>query len=146
MKLKIEINCREHLCVFGFKEVSISMSNTWFTGSASVKTYQMEELLGTKLRALYQRSKGRDLFDLWYALVQLRPASDKIIHSYYEYLKLTGTKIRKDEFIANVNEKMQDDSFRNDIIGLLRPGTNFDIEVAYQTVKTEILEKLRSHI
>lgn len=26
------------------------------------------ELLGTKLRALYQRKKGRDLFDLWYAL------------------------------------------------------------------------------
>nr|WP_245529150.1 nucleotidyl transferase AbiEii/AbiGii toxin family protein [Aequorivita sublithincola] len=27
----------------------------------------MNKLLGTKLRALYQRSKGRDLFDLYYS-------------------------------------------------------------------------------
>ncbi|MBK6310367.1 MAG: nucleotidyl transferase AbiEii/AbiGii toxin family protein [Candidatus Microthrix sp.] len=28
----------------------------------------MEELVATKIRALYQRSKGRDLFDLWLAV------------------------------------------------------------------------------
>jgi len=32
----------------------------------------LEELLGTKLRALYQRRKGRDLFDLAVALTARR--------------------------------------------------------------------------
>jgi predicted nucleotidyltransferase component of viral defense system len=31
----------------------------------------IEELLGAKLRALYQRKKGRDLYDLWLALTTL---------------------------------------------------------------------------
>ena len=41
------------------------MENSWFTGSAELTTYHFEELLGTKLRALYQRKKGRDLYDLY---------------------------------------------------------------------------------
>ena len=40
------------------------MASRWFTGAAKVLTYDLDELLGTKLRALYQRKKGRDLFDL----------------------------------------------------------------------------------
>ena len=34
---------------------------------AEIRTYNINELLGTKFRALYQRSKGRDLFDLDYS-------------------------------------------------------------------------------
>ncbi len=36
----------------------------WFDGSAEVLTFQASELLGTKFRALAQRRKGRDLWDL----------------------------------------------------------------------------------
>jgi len=142
MKLKIEINCREHESFFDFNEVGISIDNTWFSGSASVITYKPEELLGTKLRALYQRSKGRDLFDLWHALIQLKLNAEEIIQSYYFHLSAAGTKIKKEEFIANVDEKMHDDNFRNDMIGLLRPGIKFNMEEAYKVVKTEILERL----
>ena len=42
------------------------MNSGWFTGSADIITYEMDELMATKLRALYQRRKGRDLFDVWY--------------------------------------------------------------------------------
>jgi len=63
MRLKIEINCREHISMLGFKQSNISVDTRWFKGSAPVQTYFLEELLGTKLRALYQRKKGRDLYD-----------------------------------------------------------------------------------
>ena len=63
--LKIEINTREHFTVLGLTEHQLNISNPWFTGAANLKTYQLDELLGTKLRALYQRRKSRDLFDLW---------------------------------------------------------------------------------
>lgn len=67
MRLKLEINCKEHFNVFDWVDFPIKIENDLFSGDAKIKTYSINELLGTKLRALYQRSKGRDLFDLNYA-------------------------------------------------------------------------------
>lgn len=64
LRLKVETNCREHFTVLGLKKISFKVESSWFNGSCEITTYQLEELLGTKLRALYQRRKGRDLFDL----------------------------------------------------------------------------------
>ena len=50
---------------------TIRVANNWFEGEQEVCTFQVEELVATKLRALYQRRKGRDLFDLWVTLVVL---------------------------------------------------------------------------
>ncbi len=33
-------------------------------------------MLGTKMRALFQRKRGRDLFDLYWALTQAKPPVD----------------------------------------------------------------------
>jgi predicted nucleotidyltransferase component of viral defense system len=68
LRLKVEINSREHFSVFGFTKMPFSVSSRWYSGSAGITTYELNELLGTKLRALYQRRKGRDLFDLAVAL------------------------------------------------------------------------------
>lgn len=65
IRLKVEINCFEHFNVLGLQEVPFRVESGWFTGEARLTTYQLEELVGTKLRALYQRKKGRDLFDLY---------------------------------------------------------------------------------
>jgi predicted nucleotidyltransferase component of viral defense system len=58
IRLKIEINCFEHFNELGFVKVPFSMENSWFSGNSELTTYVLEELLGTKLRALYQRKKG----------------------------------------------------------------------------------------
>lgn len=42
------------------------MDSPWFTGATDIITYELDDLMATKLRALYQRRKGRDLFDIWY--------------------------------------------------------------------------------
>jgi len=83
MRLKIEINCREHFNVFGIVSVPFEIKNGWFSGT----TYILEELLGTKLRALYQRKKGRDLFDLDYALKRHDSLNtDRVIECYKKYM------------------------------------------------------------
>lgn len=64
LRLKVETNTREHFTVLGHQKKTFSVQSPWFTGSAEVMTYAIGEILGTKLRALYQRRKGRDLFDL----------------------------------------------------------------------------------
>lgn len=40
-------------------------------GARNVRTFRAEEVLATKLRALYTRRKGCDLYDLWLALTDL---------------------------------------------------------------------------
>ena len=75
-RLKIEINTREHFSVLGLARKQFDVSNPWFEGTAPITAYQLEELLGTKLRALFQRKKGRDLFDLSLALS--RPGSGRL--------------------------------------------------------------------
>src|SRR5262245_30058626 len=64
MRLKVEINTREHFAVHGHIRHALRVENPWFSGESEIVTFELEELLGTKLRALYQRKKGRDLFDL----------------------------------------------------------------------------------
>lgn len=60
IRLKIEINCFEHFNELGLVKIPFSVSNSWYTGDCEITTYRLNELLGTKLRALYQRRKGRD--------------------------------------------------------------------------------------
>ena len=72
MRLKIEINSREHFSALGLARVPFEVRSRWWSGQTEVTTFHLDELLGTKLRALYQRKKGRDLFDLWYALTNAK--------------------------------------------------------------------------
>jgi hypothetical protein len=55
MRLKIEINTREHLNIFGVQEVPYKIENGWFSDECKVTGFVIEELLGSKLKALYGR-------------------------------------------------------------------------------------------
>ena len=66
LKLKVEINTREHNSLFGLQAYPFSVDNGWYSGGADVMSFEPEELFGTKLRAMLQRRKSRDLFDLYH--------------------------------------------------------------------------------
>jgi len=142
LRLKVETNTREHFTVFGQQHFPFKMQSSWFQGSCNLTTYQMEELLGTKLRALYQRKKGRDLYDLFIALTK-KPDLDKkaLIHSYREYMKFSVIKPpTQREFIKNLEEKMEDSEFLGDTIALIRPDMTYPPQEAFDLVKTELIE------
>jgi predicted nucleotidyltransferase component of viral defense system len=142
LRLKIEINCREHFNVLGVKEVPFHVENSWFTGTCNIISYELEELLGTKLRALYQRRKGRDLFDLYWAITNNNLDFEKLIHCYHEYMEFVVKQLpTKKMFLLNMDEKIIDPEFTGDIFGLLRPGVQYDNKEAYEVVKS-IIEKL----
>ncbi len=90
MRLKIEINSREHFTELGLARVPIRVDSRWFTGEAEVTTYELDELLATKLRALYQRKKGRDLFDLWFALEQDAVDTEALLRCFARYMAEGG--------------------------------------------------------
>ncbi len=140
MRLKIEINCREHFTVLGLQQVPFKVQNGWFKGECMINTYHIEELLGTKLRALYQRRKGRDLFDLDFALTKLEIDVAKLIQCYKEYINFSdGASPTSKMFVVNMVEKMSDDEFRNDIFTILRPEVEYDNDLAYKKISEEII-------
>lgn len=143
MRLKVEINTREHFNILGLKEMDFKVENSWFTGSCKLVTFELEELFGTKLRALYQRKKSRDLFDIYWAYQHHKMDSDKVLKCYQEYMQFVVDKLPSSkEFIINMEEKMRDKEFADDIHVVLRPGIEYDNEKAYEFIKTELLEKV----
>jgi predicted nucleotidyltransferase component of viral defense system len=68
MTIKIEINTFERSPARPTVQRSYGVDSPWFTGDAAVPTFDLAELIATKIRALFQRKKGRDLFDLWLAV------------------------------------------------------------------------------
>jgi len=115
IRLKVEINTREHFNVLGLTQHNFNLNNQWFSGSCKVTTYHLEELLGTKLRALYQRRKGRDLFDLYKAISTQNLNIENIIRCYHEYIDfVVDNPPTQKEYLQNMELKMQDKEFLSD--------------------------------
>jgi predicted nucleotidyltransferase component of viral defense system len=143
MKLKIEINTREHFNVLGLKKINFVVKNSWFMGKCKITTFELEELFGTKLRALYQRKKSRDLFDLHWGYTHHKINTNKLLQCYREYMQFVVDKLpSQKEFILNMEQKMKDKEFMTDIHVILRPGVEYNNENAYEFIKTELLAKI----
>ena len=143
IRLKIEINCKEHFNVLGLVKIPFQISNQWFNGECEITTYQLDELIGTKLRALYQRKKGRDLFDLHKALESKKLNTDNVIKCYHKYISFSdGKSPSQTVYLANMEEKIQEEIFLKDTQTLLRPSLVFNPQEAYEVVKKELIEKI----
>jgi len=144
LRLKVEANTREHFSILGLQKFPFEVNSSWFEGSCNLSTYSLEELLGTKLRALYQRRKGRDLYDLYIAMKQQPNLDiDKILHSYKMYMTFSvKNPPTQREFILNFESKMQDPEFIGDTKALLRLEMLYDPREAYELVKAHLIEKI----
>ncbi|MDD3945987.1 MAG: nucleotidyl transferase AbiEii/AbiGii toxin family protein [Bacteroidales bacterium] len=141
LRLKVETNTREHFSVSDLAKIPFEVNSKWFKGSCNMNTYKLEELLGTKLRALYQRKKGRDLYDLYIALTRY-PSLDKglLLKCYREYMKFSvDNQPSRNEFILNMEAKINDPEFLGDTTGLLRQGQAYEPLPAYELVKSELI-------
>lgn len=128
--IKIEINTREHFSVFGWQNKPFEMQSRWHTGSTNIITYEFDELIGTKLRAFYERDKGRDLFDLWFALQRSDFDPENAVKAFRSYTKEEGKNITRAMFEMNFAEKKVSGSFSQDISPLLAPNLNWNYEKA----------------
>ena len=125
LKLKIEINTREHQNLHGLKTYPFEIISDWHQAKADIVSFEPEELFGTKLRALLQRHTNRDLFDINEGLLQLGLDCDKLIACFHHYLAQEGHPISR----ANAEERMLkklNQSLTEDIAPLLPAGVTFD--------------------
>jgi len=141
-KLKIEINTTEHLQILPLKKEKFSVNSEWFSGNAEIITYAIDELIATKLRALYQRRKGRDLFDLWYVahhgLIDLK----QVIEVFTRYCAHNGVQITGDAFIKNLELKKHYRDFQTDMNVLLPSKLHWNFDEAYLFVIENIINRL----
>jgi predicted nucleotidyltransferase component of viral defense system len=144
MRLKIEVNTGEHFTVLKPIRHTLRCESEWFMGDAEVLTYEIEELLGTKMRALYQRKKGRDLYDLALALKHFQNLDlGKIINCFQQYMDYGKTPVTRAQFEANLAGKLKDAAFRGDIQPLLVPeAPEFNVDEEGERVKTAFLSLL----
>ena len=143
-KVKIEINTREHFSVLGFTKKRFSFQNDWHTANCLVTTYELEELLGTKLRALYQRKKGRDFFDLGICLEKFKLNTANIVKCFNQYVEYTDNAVSRAELEQNLFIKLTDQKYLNDIKALLPKEISYTqmISIHKRLFYNEILAKL----
>ena len=140
LRIKIEVNTHERSPARPVIHAEHRVESTWWAGRARVQTFDPAELVATKIRALYQRSKGRDLFDLWLALTVLELPATDILTSFSPYRPdgLTAAKA-----VANLEAKVADSTFQTDLDALLTevpPG--YTIDGAAQLVTQTLLEHI----
>ena len=148
IRLKIEINIAEIEAFDPPASVPYAVENPWFTGSTKIATFSPEELLATKLRALLQRDKGRDLFDLDHALNTLPGLDiDHVISLFTRYLARTEQVIGRPEAEKRMLEKYARPDLLGDIRALLtvdRADTMDEAanRAAFISVFTKLIERI----
>jgi len=141
-KLKIEINTTEHFHVLPLQAINHTVESEWFGGTADILTYQLNELMASKLRALYQRRKGRDLFDLWHVINQDLIDAEQVVSVFNHYNKYDQQVISRAMFEQNLYLKEQNKDFITDISILLAIGKNWNFNEAAEVVRKTLLIKL----
>ena len=145
LKLKVEINTREHENLYGIKQYPFEIDSSWHQAKTEILSFEPEELFGTKLRALLQRRKNRDLFDLHEGLKQLSMDSNKLIACFEHYLALEGTAVSRAVAEQRMLEKLGR-SLTEDIAPLLPAGVQFndgDAMNAFKNVWTELVARIK---
>lgn len=120
----------------------IAADNPWCAADAQVRTFCIDELLGTKLRALYQRQNGRNLFDLWFTVSRRMLDHKRVLTCFTEYMERQGHSVSRAQFEQNLHDKESDPAFLDDTKPLLRPDIDYDAGIAMKQVRMALIEEL----
>jgi predicted nucleotidyltransferase component of viral defense system len=142
LRVKVEIHTREHFSVFGNVARPLAVASPWFTGRADIRTYELDELLATKLRALFQRRRGRDLFDLWDATQRAEVDPIRVVTAFQRYLDAEGQHVTRAQFERNLAAKAQDQAFLGEVRPMLAPGVNYDPFAALDLIRRAFVSRL----
>jgi len=136
--LKIEVNLNEKGTCYPLTSVDIDVPSQNGRVKVPVVSYDLDEMLGTKLRALFQRDKGRDLFDLWYAWnCSQRPGATasitpmRVANAFRFYLEQEKSPFSKAQLESELARRMKSRKFLRDMDGYLPVGLNYDPKKAF---------------
>ena len=148
IRLKIEINTREVEVFDEPMALPLEVANPWFVGRAAISTFSREEMLATKLRAVLQRDRGRDLYDLAHALEVFEGLdSDRVVEMFGRYLALSGRTISRAQAQERMFAKLANPHFMFDVRPLLPAAraetlTEESTAVAFRRVFMTLVDRL----
>jgi predicted nucleotidyltransferase component of viral defense system len=143
IRIKIEMNIAETEPHQPLKTIRHTVKTSWWSGEADILTYETSEMLATKLRALYQRSKGRDLFDLWLGLTALKTDPDQILASFNHYMQDAAFSFP--ELRDNLTAKLASTRFLRDLNTLVtNTPIGYDPDTAADLVMRDLGSRLRN--
>lgn len=143
--IKVDINLNEHKSLYPLVNVDFqSMDDEGELVTAQAVSYDINEMLGTKTRALLQRKQGRDLYDLWHAWNQSQAQATpyavdgkKTMEAFEWYLSNEETHMGRVEAEKLLALRLGSQDFRKDMDTLLRPGLQrFDVDAAADVVRS----------
>lgn len=142
IRIKLETNVEETEPLDSHVFVEYSVRSPWWSGAAQVRTFAPEEVLGTKIRALCQRRKGRDLFDIWAALTQLDLDDERIVAALGHYM---GARVYSYPQLRMCLEgKLADAAFLDDLRELTTGPRAYDANAAAELLLERIGLRLRN--
>jgi predicted nucleotidyltransferase component of viral defense system len=144
LDIVIEANVTERKPHRSVVEIPFSFPFRGESVQTRIKAYDIHEMLGTKMRAMFQRRRGRDLFDLYWALTKSESPIDPsaVIESFRHYMKQEGTRAGRAEFIEILEAHLKDRGFCSDTESLLGHGISYDPQTAGNYVIANLLRRL----
>ena len=144
LEIVVEANVTERTPHREIAKIRFAHSFRGVDVSTTLNAFDIDEMLGTKMRALFQRKRGRDLFDLYWGLTNssasINPSG--IIDSFVFYMAKEGTVAGREEFVDILRNHLKDSGFRNDVTPLLRTGIEYDPIAAGEYIITNLLHLL----
>lgn len=139
--LKVEVNTSEKEPLYPLVTLDIDVPDgQGASRRASVVSYALDEMLGTKLRALLQREQGRDLYDLWWAWEQSRATASppmvdpsRVGEAFRFYMRQEGSSFAAADVQMELDRRMSSRKFLSDMDGFLPFGRSYDPRQACET-------------
>lgn len=149
IRLKVEIGTRERTAYDPARSIPFAVKNPWFSGEANIATFSNEEILATKLRALLQPDKGRDLIDLSHAIATFKDLNAaRVVELFRTYLTEAGqAAISRAQAEENMLAKIARRDFMADVRPLLTAdeAEKFDdtaAKAAFSSVFTTFVKRI----
>lgn len=138
--LKVEVNTNERKSLFPLVHVEVQVPDaSGGVRDIDVVSYDLDEMLGTKLRALLQREHGRDLYDIVHAWeVAQAPGAVSMVdparvgQAFRFYMKQEGSVFEAEKIEAELARRMTSQKFLSDMNGYLAADATYSPEAAYR--------------
>ena len=135
VKLKIEISHAERFPILDSKIKSFGLIDT--AESCKVITYSIDELVSTKLRALFTRAKGRDIYDIYQA-GKMGLNKRLVRKMFIYYLFRVGKAYNPKLDYAKLNERLVKKQYIDDVTGYIRQGVDFSLDEAARNLTQDL--------
>ena len=147
-KIKIEFNVSERDPLYGIVDLDYAPPLPGLEAPVAIRSFDLDEMLATKMRALLQRSQGRDLFDLWHAWSQSAAGRvavdpDRVVAAFRDYMQREYAIVTRRDFSRSLADKLRSAGFRSDMATMLRRGHDvYDIDAAAAAVESVFIGRL----